>query len=278
MVTLHIDEETGHRIAVKHIFVGDSRDTLIGEVDSLAKLHHPCVIRIFGWSDGQHSTWGEIHMEFAPNRSLEDLLERARTGIPTVLQNPTAKAKLICGIVLGMRYVHSQGILHRDIKPANILLDEKWRPKISDFGVSRPESADGPPTADTGTVWYAAPEQLEENMPHTRKTDVFSFGYVLYEILTGKEVFAPSERAYSVLKRIRAQQFPTLPEAFGSLMQGLVRRCWSNNPRDRPSFEAIFREFEDCGFAILPDADPERIQACVNEILALERAPKQQPA
>jgi serine/threonine protein kinase len=236
----------------------------------LVNLNHPCVIRIIGWSDGAHSNWGEIHLEFAPNRSLKDLLNLARRGVPTLLENPTEIGRLVCSLVLGMRYIHSREIIHRDLKPANILFEEDWRPKISDFGVSRPESAEGPPTSDTGTVWYAAPEQLVEGVRHTMKTDVFSFGYVLYEIITGKAVFGPPESVMGVLKRIRARDLPTLPDQFGDLMQGLIRRCWSKSPRDRPSFEAIFREFEQSNFAILPDANLEVIKESVNKILTWE--------
>jgi serine/threonine protein kinase len=270
-VALHIDRETGQRIVVKHIFVGDNRAKFSREVTNLIKLDHPCVIGIIGWSDGHLPNWAQIHMEFAPNRSLARTFGRTRRGYRNPFDSATAKAKLICGVVLGMRYVHSQGIIHRDLKPGNILLDAKWRPKISDFGVSRPESAEGPPTAETGTIWYAAPEQFVEGAAHTTETDVFAFGYVLYEILTGNQVFAPPESWMGVLRRIRAHDLPTLPASFGVLMQGLICRCWSQDRRLRPSFGTIFGEFEDWGFGILPDADSDEVRASVNEILALER-------
>jgi hypothetical protein len=270
ITTLHHDPETGKRTAVKHIAVAHSREKLLAEVVSLLKMNDPCVIRIIGWSDGGQSQRGEIHMEFASNGSLDDLLGRARRGYQTVLGRLTEKAKLICGIVLGMRYVHSKGIIHRDLKPSNIMFDEHWRPKIIDFGMSRPESSPGSSAADTGTIWYSAPEQLVVGGRHTRKIDVFSFGYILYEILTGNAVFAPSEPERHVQKRIRRGELPVLPHQSGTLMQGLIRRCWSVDPTSRPSFEGIFREFEECGFAILPDADPEVIKQYVNGILALE--------
>jgi hypothetical protein len=269
-VTFSFDRDTGKRIAVKHVSVADGGAKLKSEVTIMAHLNHPCVIRIIGWSDGRHSKWGEVHMEFAPNHSLGDLLGRARRDFQTFLDNPTDTAKLICSLVLGMRYIHSRGILHRDLKPANILLDEHWRPKISDFGVSRFVSTEGPPTAESGTLRYAAPEQFVEDTPHTTKTDVFSFGYILYEIITRKPVFSASESTMSVLTRIRDRDFPTLPAKFGALMQGLIDRCWSADPRYRPSFEFMFREFEQCGFAILEGADPAAIRTSVNGILALE--------
>jgi serine/threonine protein kinase len=270
VATLHNHPESGRRIAVKHLSMTESRDKFLAEVGTMVKLNHPCVIRILGWSDSGHSTRREIHMEYAPNGTLRDLLDRARRGHPTLLGNPTGKAKAICNIVLGVRYVHSKGIVHRDLNPSNILFDEHWRPKIIDFGMSRAESEQGPVTADTGTVWYAAPEQLVSGGRHTATIDVFSFGYILYEILTLKTVFAFEEDARRVQQLILNREFPTLPDTFGSLMPGLLFRCWSENPSSRPSFEEIFREFKDCGFAILPDADSKAIKRSVDEVLGLE--------
>jgi serine/threonine protein kinase len=169
-----------------------------------------------------------------------------------------------------MRYIHSQGVIHRDLKPANILLDEHWRPKISDFGMCRLESVDSPATGRAGTLWYAAPEQTVDDEPHTKKTDVFSFGYLLYEIITGRRVFVAPDTPSGLVRRIQGRQFPTLPSEFGQFMQGLIVRCWSVNPRERPSFEVIFREITDSGFAILPGANAEAIRQSIQEILDWE--------
>jgi hypothetical protein len=73
-----------------------------------------------------------------------------------------------------------------------------------------------------------------------------------------------------VLNRIRALDLPILPDNFGCLMQGLIRRCWSPDPRSRPSFDAIFREFQDCGFTILPGVNPDEIRQAVDGVLAEE--------
>jgi serine/threonine protein kinase len=265
------------KTAVKHMAGAHAREALIAEVSSLVELSHLCIIRMIGWWwDGEHSTRSEIHLEFAPNGSLHDLLSGAHPGLREFLGSSTATAKVICRLVLGMRYVHSKGIIHRDLKPSNILFDEHWRPKIIDFGMSRRELSPSPAAADTGTVWYAAPEQLVGGGRHTTKIDVFSFGHILYQILTGQAVFGPLDTVTSVQKRIREDSLPILPDRFGSLMQGLIHRCWSELPTSRPSFDAIFQEFKECGFAILPDADSEAIKRSVDEILALEvRVPRQ---
>jgi serine/threonine protein kinase len=268
-VTVDTDRKTGKTIAVKHLPAGDS-SRLVLEVKTMIRLNHPCVIRICGWWNDAKSGLGEIHMEFAANGNLDGLIERARRGEATILGNPTQTGKLICLIVLGMRYVHSKGLVHRDLKPLNILLDETWSPKICDFGLSCRESVNHPVTGIEGTAMYSAPEQLRVNAPHTTKSDLFSFGHVLFGLMTGKTAFHPILKASDILKRITARRLPAVPKTAGTLMQGLIQRCWSVDPGDRPSFDEIFREFEVRNFAIMPGVDQEAIRRSTNEIIRRE--------
>jgi serine/threonine protein kinase len=103
--------------------------------------------------------------------------------------NPTPTAVIVCGIVLGMRFIHSRGIVHRDLKPSNILLDEKWHALICDFGRSKSGLAEGLSTPYQGTWEYAAPEQLEVGIVYDKRVDVYSFGLVLYSLLSGVSAF-----------------------------------------------------------------------------------------
>jgi serine/threonine protein kinase len=171
---------------------------------------------------------------------------------------------------MGMRHAHGHGVIHRDLKPCTILLDENWRAKIGDFGLSRPESAEDPMTGDTGTVGYAAPEQLYEDGELTTKTDVFAFGLILYEIITGERVFGEYEPLMTIVKRLRRRQFPAVPEEFGSLMQSLIVRCWAADQRERPSCDAILNEFQEADFRILEAVDAEYLRKSVDDVLQWE--------
>jgi serine/threonine protein kinase len=113
-----------------------------------------------------------------------------------------------------------------------------------------------------------------EDGPHTPKIDVFSFGLILYEIITGQAVFplfpSVTQTCREVQQRIRSRTLPSLPVESGALMDGLIRRCLSQDPRGRPSFAEIFHEIENSNFAILPGVDCKEIRKSVDEILSWE--------
>jgi abelson tyrosine-protein kinase 1/abelson tyrosine-protein kinase 2 len=123
------------------------------EVQTLAQLNHPCVLRIVGWAPPIGREPAQIRTEIAENGSLKDILEKVRCETRFPFWNPTGKAILICGIALGMRFVHSKGIIHGDLKPSNILLNDRGEPLMSDFGSSRFESNDYTLTQTDGTVY-----------------------------------------------------------------------------------------------------------------------------
>ena len=113
-----------------------------------------------------------------------------------------------------MRYVHSLGIIHRDLKPSNVLLDESHRPLVCDFGSSRVLSSDTTLTQSPQlTVYYAAPEFSDEDVAYDSKVDVYSFGVMLYEIVTGQLALRHLNQ-YQVLPFIlRGKRSPSPPEA-----------------------------------------------------------------
>jgi serine/threonine protein kinase len=245
----------------------------------MAALHHPCVLRLTSWSLPTESAVADIRTEYASNRSLKDVMAKVEAGLWPPFWTPTGRAILITGIVLGMRYVHSKGIIHRDLKPGNILINEEGHSLIGDFGTSRFESNANPLTAESGTVNYAAPELFSDKHICSTKADVFSFGSVLYEILTGSPVFPHNERPFPVMRKLFAREFPKLPESHGPMMQSLIERCWNLDPRDRPSFDEILNEFCADPEQIVPGADASKISGYVREIISLEsESASKQPA
>jgi hypothetical protein len=274
LVTEAIDADNGRKIAIKYLFGYNSkkdRINFINEVEALVKLNHPYVLRILGYSMPTQATCAQIQTEYAANGSLDSVLRSVKRGSHYPFWNATGKGIIICGIVLGMRYVHSEGIMHRDLKPANRLLDGDGRVLIGDFGTSRLEYDDATFTSNAGTVHYAAPEQFLDDT-YTRQVDVFSFGSILYEILVGSPVFPSSERPFPVMRKLLAGEMPLIPGRCGTLMHNLIHRCWSLNPDSRPSFDMILSELRGNDFDIIPGANADLIAEYVVGVLEWERS------
>jgi TPR repeat protein len=275
-VTLEHRDDDGEKFAIKHLFMNMVDEShFLRELETLIKLNHPCILRILGYvlphkDTNDEESMAEIRTEFTENGSLKSVLKGGKEGRIPAFWNPTGIGIIICGIVLGMRFVHSSGFIHRDLKPGNILLNEHGESLIADFGTTRPDQCNDTPTPETGSVHYAAPEQYQDEIECTNKVDVFAFGLILYEILVGCAVFPSSMEAFPVMRLLREGAMPTIPEKCGCFMQNLIPRCWSINPANRPSFNEILNEIQAANLEIIPGADPERIRDFLIGVLAWE--------
>ncbi|KAE8667334.1 heterodimeric geranylgeranyl pyrophosphate synthase small subunit [Hibiscus syriacus] len=170
--------------------------------------------------------------QFMSGGSVYDYLHKHKGvfKLPTLL-------KVAIDVSKGMDYLHQNNIIHRDLKAANLLMDENEVVKVADFGVARVKTQSGVMTAETGHIWMA-PEVIEHK-PYDHKADVFSFGIVLWELLTGKipyEFLTPLQAAVGVVQKgLR----PTIPKHTNSKLTELLERCWQQDPSLRPDFAEI---------------------------------------
>jgi serine/threonine protein kinase len=261
----HFPDGNG-QFAVKQ-FSRDGFDAqqLMREVETLTKLNHPCILRILNFLLPFNSEPAEIHTEYATNGSLDRVLNLVRHGKTPSFWTPTGIGIIICGIVLGMRFMHSHGFIHQDLKPSNILLNADGRALIGDFGTSRCETVDHTPTPETGTLRYAAPELFEED-GRTEKVDVFSFGLILYEILVGRAVFADDLRPMEIIRLHRKGERPIIPDKVTPAMKTLIERCWSPDPENRPSFKDILDSIDSNDFRIVLEGDEKIVRMYVRGV------------
>ncbi|KAK9090432.1 hypothetical protein Sjap_023609 [Stephania japonica] len=151
-----------------------------------------------------------------------------------------------------MQYLHSQGVLHRDLKPENLLLGEDMCVKVADFGISCLESQCGSGKGFTGTYRWMAPEMIKEKH-HTKKVDVYSFGIVLWELLTALTPFHDMTPEQAVFAVSQKNARPPLPADSPMAFNHLISRCWSSNPKRRPRFEEIVTILENYSDALEQD-------------------------
>jgi serine/threonine protein kinase/tetratricopeptide (TPR) repeat protein len=217
-----------------------SRQRLLEEARAASSLDHPNLCTIF---ESEETPEGDLFFAMTLCEG-ETLGARLRRG-PAELAEALA---LVSQVAAGLAHAHARGVVHRDVKPSNLILAPSGQVKIVDFGIAvregRPRLTR--PGAAVGTVAYMSPEQLL-GKPVDRRTDLWSLGVVLYELLTGSLPFASTTEygyAAAVLStppEPLALHRPGLPEGIESLLGQLLAR----DPADRgPSAEELARQLQ----------------------------------
>jgi len=254
------DSRLGRTVAIKLLrpaAVADPERTrrFVQEARAVSALNHPNIVTIHDiGEDPARGTW--IAMECLDGESLRQRLARGPLAVPEALRVAIEMAR-------GLAAAHAAGIVHRDVKPANVMITESGLVKLLDFGLAKlvpPDRATNDSAAPTmsapataqgvllGTPAYMSPEQAE-GRPADARSDVFSFGAVLYEMLTEKRPFEGAT-AMSLLSAILKDTPPPLrllrPEV-DSRLEGVVERCLEKDPAARyPSAQELLPELEAC--------------------------------
>jgi serine/threonine protein kinase len=145
------------------------------------------------------------------------------------------------------------------------LITRHGRILLADFGLTRDTRDVETPDGSGATVYYAAPELFRE-CDFDDKVDVFSFGYILYEILVGRPVFSKGTPPFEIIRKHRERYIPTIPATVVPVMRRIIEQCCSFDPASRPTFNDILSDIELSDFAILPGVNAEGLQLYVNGI------------
>lgn len=221
----------------------------VREISMLVSLNHPCISTIWGFLKDEHEL--AYTMKYMENGSLERVLERIHNGEVVDGFGPTQKSIIAYGVASALHYLHmnarsSGAIMHRDLKGGNILLDEKFHPKISDFGFAkllRTERNDDYNTQARGSWPWMAPEVMMSSY-YGQEADVFSYAMILYEMLSGEAPFAEFTTRMQYIEAVGVRgERPTLP-AENQRIGHLIEQCWCQDPSKRLTFGEVKEKFE----------------------------------
>lgn len=251
-VYVGFDEKLERRVALKAVHEGrldaDARARFVREARVLSQLNHPHICQIYDYLEGEERDF--LVLELIDGESLKDVIAKR--------PDDATRMRIATEILDVLAATHAQAIIHRDLKPSNVMVTKKGGVKVLDFGLARLTneaahtwsfdlsstafSREANPKSDyavtrmgvlIGTLSYMSPEQARGE-PLTTASDMYSFGLLLQELLTGSLVYAPDLSPVALLAKAQAGE--TLPVVgLGSELTALINRLKAQAPAIRPS-------------------------------------------
>jgi serine/threonine-protein kinase len=225
------DPMIGRPVAVKlfpsEIAQGEARERFLREARVVGQLSHPNIITLHDMGIEESSQTPYLVMELIDGSPLDRLLEKGALPLPRACAWVAHAAE-------ALDMAHRRGVIHGDVKPANILITMDGKVKLTDFGMARVGRRESRDSALLGTPAYWCPEQIM-GRPQDARSDIFSLGVVLYEIITGKRPFDAESlqgicnHVLSSTPNLVSQLQPSIPASFDEIMVS----CLAKNPESR---------------------------------------------
>jgi serine/threonine protein kinase/beta-lactam-binding protein with PASTA domain len=243
------DVRLGRTVAIKRLRTDLASDATFQarfrrEAQSAASLNHPSIVSVYDTgeemsTDGSNVAQPYIVMEYVAGRTLRDIIREGRKILPE------RALEITSGVLAALDYSHRAGIIHRDIKPGNVMLTPSGDVKVMDFGIARAVSDASSTMTQTaavvGTAQYLSPEQARGENVDSR-SDVYSTGCLLYELLTGRPPFVGDSPVAVAYQHVREQAPPpsSLDEDLTPEVDSIVMKSLAKNVGDRyPSAAAM---------------------------------------
>src|SRR6202451_4646608 len=199
------------------------------EAQAAANLSHPNIVPVFDWGEDNGTYF--IVMEFIDGRALSSILRSAGP------MHPDRAAEIGADVAIALAYAHRHGVIHRDVKPGNVLITEDGIVKVTDFGIARAINTEESLTqtgAVMGTATYFSPEQAE-GMGVDARSDIYSLGVVLFEMVTGRPPFLGDTPVAVASKHVR--EHPPAPREINPGvppdLEAIILKCLAKSPDHR---------------------------------------------
>jgi serine/threonine protein kinase len=215
------------------------RERFAAEASVLARLSHPNIVTLYDYIEEPDALY--LVMEYVEGKPLSEILKAGPLPLESI-------RKYFTQILDAFAYAHSKGVIHRDIKPSNILITSHGQVKILDFGVAKILSSDHSQTRTgmrLGTLMYMSPEQVKGEKNIDARSDIYSLGVVLFEMLTGKPPYDPELGEFEISLRIVREPLFDLSHPPANIPQKILEvilHATEKNPEHRFSSCAEFRE------------------------------------
>jgi len=226
------DMQLGRNVALKILherFAADEEfvERFKREASSAAGLAHQHVVGVYDRGEWDGTSY--IAMEFVQGRTLKQIIVEHGPLEPQRAVDVTVQ------ILRAARFAHRRGIIHRDFKPQNVIVDDEGRAKVTDFGIARAGASDMTQTGSIlGTAQYLSPEQAQGHAVGAR-SDLYSIGIILYELLTGRVPFEADSAVTIALKQVSEAPVPPsrLSPRVTPELESVVLRALAKEPHDR---------------------------------------------
>jgi hypothetical protein len=226
------------------------------EVEIMVRLIRPCVMEIVGQSLPTPKEPARIAMKYPADGRLEAAIAE---GL-----GDTARAIIEAAVVLGMRFVHSRGVVHRSLSPENVFLDAEGHPKIGGLSSRIWADVEATLTQDVGNVFYLAPETVDEQ--YRPAGDMYSFAIILYELIAKKRAFPKESPLTRLVAMVQRGIRPDIPDTVNPAVRDVITRGSAAKPVDSPSFDNILTQLTKIQFRMLPDVEWDRVASFVDSI------------
>jgi eukaryotic-like serine/threonine-protein kinase len=225
------DPMIGRHVAIKlfspQLATDEGRERFIKEARVVGQISHPSIVALHDMGIDEATSTPYLVMEHIEGQPLDRILEKG--SIPY-----SRACAWVADVAIALHVAHRKGIIHGDVKPANILITEDGKVKLTDFGMARLASRDTKDTPLLGTPAYWCPEQILGKAQDAR-SDIFSLGVVLYEMVTGKRPF-DAESLQAICQKVMSATPLPPSQMNGSLPAGLnelIASCLEKDPGQR---------------------------------------------